>query len=178
MSLKLTNLKKLTLGVILWLSLLGTIVAITTLPITTNKAVDIDFLPAKDDTKALIFFGFNGCSDVCPTTLAILRDLLLLEEDQSQWPQLLFIDIDQTSSSQNANDYAQQFHPHIKGYQPSQGEFASLVRQFGLTIEQKDKRIDHLGRLYLLHKKSQSWFLVKTYNASTYSAKTLKNELF
>ncbi|MBV1911618.1 MAG: SCO family protein [Kangiellaceae bacterium] len=169
---------KVLLGLALWLSMIGIIVAVVTLPISTDKPVDIKFLSLQENDQALVFFGFRGCSSICPTTLSVLRNLLLLEKDESKWPQLTFIDIERVSSQQHARDYAQQFHPHISGYHPTEDELAELVRQFGLRIALKNEQIDHLGRLYLLQKRKQTWFLVKTYSASNYSAETLKSELF
>jgi len=128
--------------------------------------------------NALVFFGFRGCSDVCPMTLSILSQLINSQKNSSLWPQVIFVDIDVNSDSAQASEFAKQFHPSFAGLHISFEELTQISGKFGLNIQQKNSQILHLGKTYLLRRKVNDWSLVKIYNPNSFSVKTLRYELF
>lgn len=152
------------LGVGIWLALLLVIFSISYFPLTSNKVVSAPFLNDAKLKKAVVFFGFTHCGDVCPTTLGVLRDMVNQVDAGTPLAEVVFVDIDKSSNLSNAQTYAHQFHPSFVGYIPSTTELAILTQDFGLNIRQQGNDIQHMGRTYLLVKQQQNWRLVKSYN--------------
>jgi len=162
----------------MWLALIAFIFAIPFIPLTLNEELDVSFLDQKGNESALVFFGFQGCSDVCPMTLSTLRQLIDSQQNSSQWPQVVFVDIDVNSNSLAASNFAKQFHSSFVGLHMPFEQLTDISAQFGLNIKQKENQILHLGKTYLLRRKNKVWSLVKIYNPNSISVKTLQNELF
>ncbi|NRA15901.1 MAG: SCO family protein [Oceanospirillaceae bacterium] len=153
------------------------IISIPFVPLTLDKELNVPFLDQDGNKNALVFFGFRGCSDVCPATLAILRQLFDSQQNTSHWPQVVFVDIDVHSDSTQASNFAKQFHSSFVGLHIPVEELPEISAKFGLNINQQNDQISHLGKIYLLRRKANDWSLVKIYNPNSYSIKTLKNEL-
>jgi cytochrome oxidase Cu insertion factor (SCO1/SenC/PrrC family) len=158
--------------------LLGLIFSIPFFALDSFKPVRAEFLNPQGNDKAIVFFGFTHCADICPTTLAVLRQLLSSPHNSTQWPQIAFIDIDRNSNPQNAELYAHQFHSEFIGLHPSPEHMAKLKADFGLNFQQNGSTIAHQGRTYLLNKNDDQWYIVKTYNPDTFDATTLAEDLY
>jgi len=172
------NKYKVSIGFALWFLLIIYIFSIPFIPLTLNKKLDTSFLDPKGNEHALIFFGFRGCSNVCPMTLSILRQLFDSQKNASLWPQVVFVDIDANSNSVNASSFAKQFHTSFIGLHIPTDELSEVSNQFGLNIKQEGNQIAHLGKTYLLQRKASDWKLVKIYNPNSFSVETLQKELF
>jgi len=159
-------------------TLLAFIFYIPLFALDSSKPVEAAFLHDSGSDKALVFFGFSHCADVCPTSLAVLRTLIQDKDELSKWPQVAFIDIDANSNQLNAQNYAQMFHSSFIGYHASETALSRLRADFGLNIRQRDDQIIHQGRTYLLNRKQAQWYIVKTYNPGTFDAHTLAAELY
>jgi len=162
----------------LWFILLIFIFYIPFMPLALDKELNVSFLDQYGNENALVFFGFRGCSDICPMTLSILRQLIDSQQNTSQWPQVIFVDIDATSDSAQASIFAKQFHPSFVGLHISPEELTNIAGKFGLNIKQQNNKISHVGKTYLLRRKIGDWSLVKIYNPNSFSVKTLRYELF
>ena len=158
--------------------LFAIIFAIPFVPLDANKPVDVAFLEQNGSDKAVVFFGFSHCTDVCPTSLAVISHLMNNTDQQAQWPQVAFIDIDSNSSTAAASRYAKQFHPSFKGIHANADLLAKLKGDFGLNIRQQGEQIMHRGRTYVLNRINQQWYLVKSYNPDTFDAATLERDLY
>jgi len=167
-----------TFGFVLWFVLLIFIFYIPFMPLALDKELKVSFLDQDGNENALVFFGFRGCSDVCPMTLSTLKQFFDSQQDTSQWPQVIFVDIDANSDSTQASDFAKQFHSSFVGLHVSFEELTKISGKFGLKIQQEGSQILHLGKTYLLRRKVNNWKLVKIYNPNSFSVKTLRNELF
>lgn len=165
-------------GLTLWLALIFFIFAMPFVPLSLDKKMDVSFLQHVDSENALVFFGFQGCSNVCPVTLSTLSQLLTIQEDTSKWPQVIFVDIDIHSDTQQASKFAKQFHPSFIGMHLAPQEITKISAKFGLNIKQKNSQISHLGKTYLLRRIAKDWRLVKIYNAKNLSINNLNNQLF
>jgi protein SCO1/2 len=165
-------------GLGLWSVMLVFIISIPFVPLILDKELNVPFLDQEGNENALVFFGFRGCSDVCPATLGILRQLFDSQKNTSQWPQVVFVDIDVHSDSTQASNFAKQFHPSFVGLHIPVEDLPEISAKFGLNIKQQDDQISHLGKIYLLRRIVNDWSLVKIYNPLSYSVETLQNELF
>ncbi|WP_125779214.1 SCO family protein [Pseudoalteromonas rubra] len=158
--------------------LLGIIFGLPFVPLESNRTVEAPFLERSGSDKAVVFFGFSHCGGVCPTTLLILKSLLDNTTRQSQWPQVVFVDIDENSSTQQAQAHARSYHNAFSGVHAKAESLAQLSRDFGLNIQQDGEQIKHQGRTYLLARSQQQWRIVKAYNPETFDFKTLQDELY
>lgn len=172
------NYNKVSIGFALWFLLIIFIFSIPFMPLVLDKKLDASFLDQEGNENALIFFGFRGCSDVCPMTLTILRQLFDSQENSSLWPQVVFVDIDASSNSAEASSFAKQFHASFIGLHIPSEELGEISNKFGLNIKQEGNQISHLGKIYLLQRKVNDWRLVKIYNPNSFSVETLQKELF
>lgn len=158
--------------------LLTLIFSIPLMALDSHRPVDVPFLNEHGNDKAIVFFGFSHCGDVCPATLAVLRNLMNNKDIQAQWPQVVFVDIDQNSNVDNAVHYATQFHEHFTGVHADKVALAKYSDAFGLNIRQAGEQIVHQGRTYLLEREEDQWFIVKTYNPDSVDLSTLEEELY
>lgn len=160
------------------LLLFAVVFAIPFVPLDSSKPVDAAFLEQNGSDKAVVFFGFSHCTDVCPTSLAVISHLMNNTDKQAHWPQVAFIDIDNNSSGAAASRYAKQFHSSFKGVHANTVLLAKLKEDFGLNIRQQGEQIMHRGRTYILNRVNQQWYLVKSYNPDTFDAATLERDLY
>ena len=82
----------------------------------------------------LLSIGYTNCPNFCPTTLANLRRALeLLEPDQAQQVQVLFISVDPGQDSpEKLAAYTAAFNPSFIGaVAPSTAELDQLVKEIG-----------------------------------------------
>ncbi len=164
---------KVVLSLFLWGLLIGFILLLPWIPLTVEKEISASFLDDITSSKAIVFFGFQGCDSTCPTTLMVLANLLEGETKLAENPQVIFIDVDSNSSGDAADSFAKMFHQSFIGYHPTKNELNTLIAQFGLNVKQKGSQISHQGRTYQLQKEGEKWLLTKVYNPDTFSAETL-----
>jgi protein SCO1/2 len=79
----------------------------------------------------VLFFGFTQCPDVCPTTLASMREVLgLLGEDGGR-VQVLFVSLDPArDTTELLAQYVPQFHPSFIGLRGDDATIAALAKDF------------------------------------------------
>jgi len=166
------------IGLALWLLLIAVILSIPFMSLTLDKELNVSFLNHEGNDTALVFFGFRGCSDICPMTLSIFRQLFDTPTNISKLPQVFFVDIDTQSNANEALNFAKKFHSSFIGLHISSKELIEFSGKFGLNIKQQGNKISHLGKTYLLRRKENEWRLLKVYNPNSFSVQTLKKELF
>ncbi|AWL12481.1 Putative copper-binding protein [Saliniradius amylolyticus] len=167
------------LGLTVLAVLVGIIFSIPLLPMQSQNAVSHEMLNDIDRRHAIVFFGFTGCKDVCPTSLAVLRKVLALQKTKpdTPTPAVIFVDIDANSNQRLAERYAKQFDERFIGYHANEQELAKLSQLFGLNISQKGEQINHRGRTYLLEKRNGRWWVDYAINPQGLTADGLINEL-
>jgi len=170
------NSKKI-LGLSLWLVLIVFIVSIPLVPMSIDKGVSVPFLDTRGSSSALVFFGFRGCSDICPTTLIKLRELTNLQKNTAERTQVFFVDIDAHSDAEQASSYASQFHLSFVGLHFDPLQLSKISYQFGLNIKVNNEQIYHSGKTYLLRRVDDDWRLLKSYSAKVLSIADLQHEL-
>lgn len=84
----------------------------------------------------VLYFGYTSCPDVCPTTLAALRESLSRLGERAAEFQVIFISVDpQRDSPEYASVYASRFDPAFIGLSGSQTEIDAVTRQFGIFYQ-------------------------------------------
>lgn len=103
---------------------------------------------------SLLFFGYTYCPDICPATLAVLRDV----QRQAPLPdlQVLFITVDpDRDTAAVLKQYLGGFNTRFVGLSAGLDELAPLMRSVAAASE-RDRRangsfhLDHSATLYLL----------------------------
>lgn len=107
----------------------------------------------------LIYFGFTSCPDICPTSLAVIREALKrLSDEQRSRVNALFISVDPDRDSlEYLEEYSRFFSPQIIGLTGTKTEIDRVVEQYGAYyrfVELEDSAlgytVDHSSRIYLI----------------------------
>ena len=87
----------------------------------------------------LLYFGYTNCPDVCPLTLAEIKDARKRLGDKAEAVQPLFITLDPgRDTPEHLAAYLKFFDPAIIGLAGTLEEIQSLATRFGIFFEQRD----------------------------------------
>jgi protein SCO1/2 len=79
----------------------------------------------------VLFFGYTQCPDVCPTTLAGMREAMALLGDDAKRVQVLFVSVDPARDTpQLLAHYVPAFHPSFLGLYADEKATAALAKDF------------------------------------------------
>lgn len=107
----------------------------------------------------LLFFGFTNCTDICPTTLAILGRLNTELGEQAARIQVIYVTVDpQRDTPQRIQEYVTQFDPAFIGLSGSEETLQLVWDAFGVvrkiepapSVQSQDYEVTHSTRLYLI----------------------------
>lgn len=105
---------------------------------------------------SLLFFGYTFCPDICPTTMAELRQLTLdLPEENRQQLQVTMISVDpKRDTPEQLNSYVGFFDAGFKGATGDPTELARLAQALSVAYIEPDTRednylVDHSGQVIL-----------------------------
>ncbi|HHX35444.1 MAG TPA: SCO family protein [Gammaproteobacteria bacterium] len=121
---------------------------------TTGKQVDTQAL---NDTWSLVFFGYTFCPDICPTTLAELRQLKkLLPEESKNNLQILMVSVDPNrDTTEQLQLYLQYFDPEFIGLTGALTDIQTLSNALSIPFipgdtSQPRYTVDHSGNLAII----------------------------
>ena len=103
----------------------------------------------------LIFFGYTGCTDVCPQTLTEMSEALDRFDPDATRVQPIFITVDpQHDTPDRLRQYTTAFSPHLLGLTGTTQQLDSIERRFHVVVQPdpaggKDG-LDHSAVIYLL----------------------------
>ena len=106
----------------------------------------------------LLFFGYTSCPDVCPTTLAELKQALeKLGEEKAKQVQILFVTVDpERDTPERMQEYVDHFNPNFIGLSGTEGELAKVWQNYGVFREIVDGTsaagyiVNHTARVTLI----------------------------
>lgn len=107
----------------------------------------------------MIYFGFMSCPDVCPTSMAIMRQAINeLSEEQRKKVRGVFISVDpERDTVDELNAYTQYFSDRIIGVTGTKQQIDAVVKQYGAYykfVQLDDSAlgytVDHSARIYLI----------------------------
>jgi protein SCO1 len=125
-----------------------------TLPASTGNDLSLSDL---EGNYALIFFGFTNCPDVCPTTLAIFRQVKSILGDSSRNVIFLFISVDPERDTPDViRQYITRFDTEFIGLSGTDEVLAEIGEPFGLQYQRREDQgeaysVEHTGRSFLLN---------------------------
>jgi protein SCO1 len=106
----------------------------------------------------VLYFGYLSCPDVCPTTLAALREALNSLGEKADQVQVLFVSVDyKRDTPEKVRGYATNFHPNFIGLAGSQAQIESVTKDFGIyyKLNQPDANgfytVEHTATVQLLN---------------------------
>jgi protein SCO1/2 len=81
----------------------------------------------------VLYFGYTNCPDICPLSLANVRQAMDKLGDKANDVQVLFISVDwKRDTPERLASYAAAFHPDFIGLTGSQAQIDSVTRDFGI----------------------------------------------
>jgi protein SCO1/2 len=107
----------------------------------------------------LLYFGFTACPDVCPATLAVLRELRTRAPlpDLRMW----FVTVDPERDTPEAlRQYLSAFGPGFTGLRAEAGALDPLLHEFSAFAGKREQpgvqySVDHSATLFLLDSRAQ-----------------------
>lgn len=79
----------------------------------------------------VLFFGYTQCPDICPTTLAAMRDTMNLLGEDARRVQVLFVTIDPARDTQQLlAEYVPWFHPSFIGLWGDEPAVAAVAKDY------------------------------------------------
>jgi len=88
------------------------------------------------NTWSILFFGFVNCPDVCPNTLAILRESYEKLGDLKADVQVIFLSVDpQRDTQELLKDYTTYFHSDFVGVTGELDALKSLTKEMSIHFE-------------------------------------------
>ncbi|WP_442488493.1 SCO family protein [Halomonas litopenaei] len=125
---------------------------------------DFSLSDLDDDQLAVIFFGYTWCPDVCPMSLAVVRQARqALPEDQRRRVVPLMISVDpERDTLERLSEYLEAFGDDFIGATGSQAELADIGERYGVVwrkVETPESAVeylvDHSASLYLVDAKGE-----------------------
>ncbi|MCE0734411.1 SCO family protein [Halomonas sp. G15] len=125
---------------------------------------DFSLTQLEEDQLAVLFFGYTYCPDVCPMSLAVVRQALAeLEPAQRQRVVPLMVSVDpERDSLERLEEYLAFFGERFIGATGSQAQLKELAERYGVVwrkVEAPDSAmgytIDHSSSLYLVDREGQ-----------------------
>ena len=85
----------------------------------------------------LLFFGYTSCPDVCPATMAKLRQALSeLKQTDAERIKVVFVTVDpERDTPERVQEYVTQFHPAFIGLSGSTSELEKIWADYGIYRE-------------------------------------------
>lgn len=84
----------------------------------------------------LLFFGYTSCPDVCPTTMAELRQALEKVGAKADQVQVIYVTVDpQRDTPERVQEYVNHFNPNFIGLSGSESELAKVWNDYGIFRE-------------------------------------------
>jgi len=104
-----------------------------------------------------LFFGYTSCPDICPTTMAELRQALEELGAEADQVQVLFVTVDpERDTPERVQEYVDHFNPDFIGLSGSEPELARVWSDYGVFREIVDGSsaagylVNHTARVTLI----------------------------
>jgi len=106
----------------------------------------------------LLFFGYTSCPDICPTTLAELKQSLgKLDEKEAEQVQVLFVTVDPARDTpQRMQEYVNHFNTDFIGLSGTEADLQKVWDDYGIYREISNEStamgyiVNHTARVTLI----------------------------
>ena len=134
-------------------AMLGLLIALPWFPmVSSGKRIQLEFLKS-EPSHALLFFGFPGCGEICPTAM----ERLSVIKSNGGFPmpiQVGLVNIAPELLVFTISEYAKASDPEFEGYHLSQEDLSALSEEFGLSLPSANVALptnfSHPDALFLL----------------------------
>jgi protein SCO1 len=97
---------------------------------------DVFRLSDQKGKLTLLFFGYTSCPDVCPTTLAELKQVLDGMGAEAESVQVVFVSVDpERDTAQKIEEYVDHFNPSFIGLSGTAEELQPIWDEYGVYRE-------------------------------------------
>jgi len=110
----------------------------------------------------VVFFGFTQCPDVCPTTLAMLADVMKRLGPEADRVQVLFVTVDpERDTAELLSKYVPAFDPRFLGLRGDADATARTAKEFKVIFQKQpgttpgSYSMDHSAGLYVFDPRGQ-----------------------
>jgi protein SCO1/2 len=110
----------------------------------------------------LLYFGYTSCPDVCPTTLANLRQALNDLGQLADQVQVILVSVDwKRDTPESLASYLSAFRPDFLGLTGTQAQIDAVTKDFGIfyKLNEPDSKgyysVDHTATLLVLDRQGQ-----------------------
>ena len=115
-------------------------------------------LSAQRGKVVVMFFGYTHCPDVCPTTLAEMRDVRRELGALAEQVTFVFITVDpERDTPEVLGAHAALFDKHIFALTGAPDDLAAVYQAYGVVAEKQESAtgalgylVDHTGRLFVV----------------------------
>lgn len=130
------------------------------------KAAEIELTKSNGETFrlsdqkgkiVLLFFGYTACPDVCPTTLAELKQVMDKLGDKTRLIQVVFVSVDpERDTPDKIQEYVEHFNREFVGLSGSSTDLQVIWDNYGVFREVVESEsafgyiINHTARTYLI----------------------------
>jgi len=106
----------------------------------------------------LLFFGYTSCPDVCPTTMAELKQALeALHQNDAKQVKVLFVTVDpERDTPERVQEYVDHFNSDFIGLSGTESELADVWKDYGVFRENVEGTsaagylVNHTARVTLI----------------------------
>lgn len=116
----------------------------------------------------VLFFGYTHCPDICPTTLAAMKDTMGLMGADANRVQVLFATVDpERDTLQLLAQYVPWFHPSFIGLRGDETTIAAIAKDFKVFYAKQpgtapgSYSVDHSAGSYVFDPKGRLRLLVR-----------------
>jgi len=129
------------------------------LPLGGPKDVDAPFLERAAGERALVFFGFPGCSQNCPVTLGQLAAAYPELRRLAPGLSVFFVNLQPFDGQERTADYLAAFHPDFRAVAPDPEALSRLSRAFGAWLYETgaDQEPFHNPYVYVMAQGASGW---------------------
>lgn len=124
--------------------------------LTRAAGTDFELREMRGKIVAL-FFGYTSCPDICPTTMAELKQALEQLGTEADQVQVLFVTVDpQRDTPERVQEYVNHFNPNFIGLSGTEPELAKAWSDYGVFREIVDGTsaagylVNHTARVTLI----------------------------
>lgn len=114
----------------------------------------------------LVFFGYTYCPDVCPFTLAKMKQIYGELGERAEELAVVFVSVDaQRDSLAKLSDYVAGFDPRFYGVRLEPDELEAAIESFDLTVQVGQPKdgpgtdsyyyVDHTGTYFLIDRQGR-----------------------
>jgi protein SCO1 len=102
----------------------------------------------------LLFFGYTNCPDVCPATVAKLKQVISRLDDNSDDVAVLMVTTDpKRDTPEQLNNYLENFNPDFVGLTGNPSDLQSAWDDYGVAV--LDDGTTHSARVYVIDREGK-----------------------